>query len=220
MHWDRQLVVLLPLWPKSQAQDVPPELACRDMGFWPILDTCNSPAIADNAKELGIDTHPGGLWEGKGICRLRPQSKQTDFDVMWAKGVLREAGLRGTAARVAVMQCLAAKGSPLSHAEVADSLTAFGFDQSTIFRALQELSEADIVSRLDLGDQIRRFELRNQAGSDQLEHPHFMCVDCGKLSCLDDFTFSLAPSRGPRREQLGEITEVLLKGHCGACSRS
>jgi Fur family transcriptional regulator, ferric uptake regulator len=150
---------------------------------------------------------------------LTTTNKQTEFDVAWAKGVLRETGLRGTAARIAVLQCLAAKGSPLSHAEVAESLNMFGFDQSTIFRVLQELSDADIVSRLDLGDQIRRFELRIEAGSDQFEHPHFMCVDCGKLSCLSDFTFSLAPSRGPRRDQLGEITEVLLKGHCGECSR-
>jgi hypothetical protein len=29
---------------------------------------------------------------------------------------------------------------------------------------------------------------------------------------------AISPSRGPRREKLGTITEVLLRGHCGQCS--
>jgi Fur family ferric uptake transcriptional regulator len=145
------------------------------------------------------------------------KSTANEYTVAWAKGLLKNAGLRSTAARVAVMQQLAAAHRPVTHAEVVDFLQDFGFDQSTVFRCLQELSESGLVNRLDLGDQTRRFELRTGTGHDELEHPHFMCVDCGKVSCLEDFTFSLNPSRGPRRTQLGEITEVLLKGHCGNC---
>lgn len=147
------------------------------------------------------------------------KSQSNEHNVAWAKGLLKEAGLRSTAARVAVLQQLAALGKPASHADVVNLLVNFGFDQSTIFRSLTELADAGLVSRLDLGDQVRRFELRTASGDDSLEHPHFMCVDCGTVSCLDAFTFSLTPSRGPRREQLGKITEVLLKGHCGACLR-
>jgi Fur family transcriptional regulator, ferric uptake regulator len=139
------------------------------------------------------------------------------YDVAWAKGILKTAGLRSTAARVAVLQRLAIAHQPTSHADVVQSLQNFAFDQSTIFRALQELCDAGVVNRLELGDQVRRFELRGTAGTDELEHPHFMCVDCGKVTCLEEFSFNLSPSRGPRREQLGEITEVLLKGHCGDC---
>lgn len=141
----------------------------------------------------------------------------SERNVTWAKGLLKSAGLRSTAARVAVLQRLAGADQPVSHAEVVDSLQNFGFDQSTIFRSLQELSEAGVVNRLDLGDQLRRFELRGAIGEDALEHPHFMCVDCGKVACLEDFSFRLSPSRGPRRDQIGEITEVLIKGHCGDC---
>lgn len=145
------------------------------------------------------------------------KSATNEHTVAWAKGLLKSVGLRSTAARVAVMQQLANAHRPVSHAEVVDFLRDFGFDQSTVFRCLQELAEGGLVNRLDLGDQVRRFELRTVAGDEQLEHPHFMCVDCGKVSCLEDFTFNLNPSRGPRRTQLGEITEVLLKGHCGNC---
>ena len=144
-------------------------------------------------------------------------TSSNEFSVAWAKGLLKQTGLRSTAARVAVLQQLAKANVPVTHAEVVESLRDFGFDQSTIFRCLHELSDAGMVSRLDLGDQVRRFELRSTTGTSEATHPHFMCVDCGTLSCLEEFTFTLSPSRGPRRNKIGEITEVLLKGHCGNC---
>jgi Fur family transcriptional regulator, ferric uptake regulator len=133
-----------------------------------------------------------------------------------AKAILHEAGLRGTAARIAVIQCLAREKSPLSHAEVTARLSEFGFDQSTIYRCLTELSEAGLLARLDLGDAVRRFELLRDTHSGVSEHPHFLCIDCGKIQCLDDFKFRLAPRHGTR--SFGEVTEVLVKGHCTACS--
>ncbi|QEG35212.1 Fur family transcriptional regulator [Bythopirellula goksoeyrii] len=141
-------------------------------------------------------------------------------DVAWAKGILRESGLRSTSARVAVLRYLADSGKPASHGEVTDALSESAFDQSTIYRVLLELADAGLFSKLDLGDQVRRFEFRSSSSPDELEHPHFMCVDCGKVTCLDSFSFQLTPSRGPRRDKLGQITEVLLRGHCGKCSRS
>lgn len=140
-----------------------------------------------------------------------------EYDVPWAKSLLKEAGLRCTAARTAVLRRLAVAERPVSHGEVVDALADAGFDQSTLFRALQELADANLVARLDLGDQVRRFELRASGSDHGLEHPHFMCVDCGAVSCLEDFSFKLTPSRGARRQRLGEITEVLLRGRCAAC---
>jgi len=131
--------------------------------------------------------------------------------------MLRSAQLRCTAARIAVLQQLAARGMPMSHGEVTETLSQFGFDQSTIYRSLHELSDAGIISRLELGDQIRRFELRSANSKTELEHPHFMCVDCGKVSCLSDFSIKLQPNKGSRRESLGEITEILIRGRCPTC---
>ena len=174
-----------------------------------LQNTCNEAIIADSS-----------LTPLPGPESASMKANLAERNVQWAKGILKTASLRSTAARIAVLQLLAGAAKPVSHAEVVDSLQNYGFDQSTVFRSLQELSEAGILSRLDLGDQVRRFELRDAAGSDELEHPHFMCVDCGKVSCLDEFSFRLSPSRGPRREQLGQITEILLKGHCGDCLSS
>ena len=136
----------------------------------------------------------------------------------WAKESLRSAGLRATAARVAVMRRLAVADKPQSHAEVVGALSDTGFDQSTLFRCLNELADANLVARLDLGDQVRRFELASPDGEGGAEHAHFMCQDCGTLTCLEGFTFKVTPERGPRRKALGEITEVLLRGRCGTCA--
>lgn len=147
-----------------------------------------------------------------------PAKESQKHDTPWAKSILKGSGLRSTAARVGVLKYLADHGKPLSHGEVVDALSEFGFDQSTVYRVLQELTEAGLLSKLDLGDQVRRFEFRETGKDHELEHPHFMCVDCGKVTCLEEFSFQLTPSRGPRREKLGEITEVLLRGHCARCA--
>lgn len=72
----------------------------------------------------------------------------------------------------------------MSHAEVVEALADFGFDQSTLFRCLNGSADAALVSRLDLGDQTRRFELRRVGGEVEFTHPHFMCVDCGEIRCM------------------------------------
>ena len=141
----------------------------------------------------------------------------TNIDTGWAKQALRDAALRATAARVAVLKLLAEEATPLSHADVVEALGEFGFDQSTLFRCLNELADAGLLTRLDLGDQTRRFEFRDAASTAEFTHPHFMCVDCGELSCMNDFSIQITPSRGPRREKLGTITEIMIRGHCGAC---
>lgn len=138
--------------------------------------------------------------------------------VAWAKESLRAAGLRATSARIAVLRHMADVASPRSHAEVVGALDDSGFDPSTIFRCLNELADAGLVARLDLGDHLRRFELANRDGDGEAEHAHFMCVDCGTLTCLDGFSVKVTPDRGRRRKALGQITEVLLRGRCGSCA--
>ncbi len=143
-------------------------------------------------------------------------AKRASLTVQEAKSILREAELRGTAARIAVLQCLEREAAPQSHADVTERLEGFGFDPSTIYRSLTELSEAGLLARLDLGDGTRRFELLKNADGSIVGHPHFMCVDCGKIQCLDGFTFVLSPTKRGA-SQPGTITEVLVKGHCAEC---
>ena len=130
---------------------------------------------------------------------------------------LREAGLRCTAARLWVMQQLIKATSPLTHANVAETLASKGFDRATIYRNLVELTEAGLVSRIELGDHVWRFELK-RAGKAEKDHPHFVCVDCGEVACLPSVSVNIKPSPGSKSSRIREVTEVLLKGRCGNCA--
>jgi Fur family ferric uptake transcriptional regulator len=132
------------------------------------------------------------------------------------KAMIRGAGLRSTAARVTVIQQLASHPMPQTHAEVTEAVKAFGFDQSTIYRCLTELSDSGLVARLDLGDSIRRFELLKSGSDGYSKHPHFMCVRCGSISCLEDHSFRITAKKKGAAPP-GEVLEVLLKGRCQSC---
>ena len=105
----------------------------------------------------------------------------------------------------------------MSYAEVADQLVPQGFDKSTIYRCLVEMADAGIVSRLDLGDHVWRFEL-HRAEQGEGDHPHFVCVDCGKVACLPEVQVKIGPSKKAPAVTMGNVTQVLLKGHCDDCS--
>jgi Fur family ferric uptake transcriptional regulator len=131
---------------------------------------------------------------------------------------LRAAGLRCTAARLWVMQQLIDATHPLTHAQVSDVLRPRGFDRATIYRNLIELTDKGLVARVELGDHVWRFELRRRGGSHEKDHPHFVCVDCGDVTCLSSVTINIKPPPGSKNSRIGKITEVLLKGRCGQCS--
>lgn len=140
-----------------------------------------------------------------------------ELTVKQAREMLRGAGLRATACRVAVLQQLSQSDMPISHAEVAGRLVPSGYDKSTIYRSLVEFADAGLASRLDLGDQVWRFELRSEDGPQHAEHPHFMCLGCGGVECLADVQVTIVPKKGSGQRSIGEVTEVLLKGHCPSC---
>lgn len=131
---------------------------------------------------------------------------------------LRKHDLRCTAARIAVMRQMLAASSPLSHAEVAEALASAGFDRATVYRNLVELSDAGLLSRVELGDHVWRFELRIEGGSGDGEHPHFVCTQCGKISCLNDVTVKISPTPGSQTSTMASVATVLLKGRCQACA--
>jgi Fur family ferric uptake transcriptional regulator len=135
--------------------------------------------------------------------------------VQTARDALRGAGLRSTTSRVAVLQHVAAATKPLSHADVADTLVPEGYDKSTLYRCLVELADAGLLARLDAGDHAWRFELKRSEDEHGPEHPHFVCVDCGKVTCLPDTDVKISPLK--KSSPVGDVTEIFLKGHCKEC---
>jgi len=130
--------------------------------------------------------------------------------------ILRDAQLRATPARIELLELLETAAQPLTHLEVVDGLAHTDFDRSTLFRALQDLTEAGLARRLELGDRVWRFErVRPALNSehDASAHPHLLCVDCGSITCLTEGQVELTLPKG-----FGTIEDVLLKGHCPECS--
>ena len=153
--------------------------------------------------------------------------------------------MRCTAARLAVLEQMLNASGPQTHADVSAALDHRGFDRATIYRNLTELTEAKLVTRVDLGDHVWRFEARRHGGGDGHghggNHPHFVCTSCGEVSCLDDVNVAITPRPGAKRSPPAEnvdagtkagqkssssvgrhpaipaVTEVLLKGTCGNC---
>jgi Fur family ferric uptake transcriptional regulator len=130
--------------------------------------------------------------------------------------LLSSVGLRTTAARTAVIRWLQKSESPATHADIATDLVPLGFDKATVFRNLNDLVEAGLVSRTELGDHVWRFELRDAAHPDGSHHPHFVCIDCGRITCLPDIDFANAAQK--TLTKLGKVSEILIRGHCTACS--
>ncbi|QDU81855.1 Ferric uptake regulation protein [Polystyrenella longa] len=141
-------------------------------------------------------------------------SKLSEPETEELRLVLKEVGLRCTKARLTVIQELKQASVPVSHAELADKLVPLGFDKATVFRNLVDLADAGLLRRIELGDHVWRFEwIAQETGSD--EHPHFLCIVCGDVSCLRDLAFELPQLASA--DVFGEVTEILLKGQCSKC---
>jgi Fe2+ or Zn2+ uptake regulation protein len=128
--------------------------------------------------------------------------------------MLEEAGLRPTPVRQRVLSALLDSGRSLSHRELTDLLA--GLDRVTIFRSIKLLKKAGLVHGVQGIDGTIRYvvnprEKRGCPGG----HPHFFCVACGTMTCLDDQ--ALPHVSVPRGAEVGG-KQLLVYGRCPACA--
>ncbi len=127
---------------------------------------------------------------------------------------IRKAGLRATRSRVTVLRLLHGRPAPTSHPEVNDALSADGWDRATLYRNLTDLTDAGLLRRVDVGDHVWRFE-RIDAGDHPGPHPHFLCTECGEVSCLPAMPIE---ARGlPKSVAAGQV-QIQLRGLCDDCN--
>jgi Fur family ferric uptake transcriptional regulator len=131
---------------------------------------------------------------------------------------IREAGLRVTQPRLAVMQVMEKQRGPLSHADLINALDGQGFDRVTLYRNLNDLADAGIIARTEVGDHVWRFELRKSAEAHSGIHPHFTCTDCGSVSCLPGDAVQISRSGRVPKSVREHTVEVSLRGVCDRCS--
>ncbi len=151
-------------------------------------------------------------------ARPASESASSTAGTLELQQMLRAAGLRSTAPRVAVLRHLTDVDRPLSHAEIFDALGGAGFDRATLYRNLMDLAETGLIGRTDLGDHVWRFEIRKQVAGHTIEHPHFVCTDCGTVSCLTDTSVRIARGNTSPRSLGGRDVAVQLRAICDACA--
>jgi Fur family ferric uptake transcriptional regulator len=142
-------------------------------------------------------------------------AKKDDREAL--RAAIRTAGLRVTSSRIAVLGVLREVQTPLSHADVSTRLEHLGLDRTTVYRNLIDLAEAGLLRRTDV-EHTWRFELVDgEHAHGEVQHPHFVCTDCGKVACLPAGSVAVRPARGgPSALRRGNL-EIQLRGLCDAC---
>jgi len=138
------------------------------------------------------------------------------FDKEDARELLRRGGLRTTAPRLAVLRVLADAPHPVSHKEVLELMGETDWDPATIFRNLVKLREAGIAPVVSRAEGIDRYAL---ASSDEHRHAHFVCDDCGKVSCLPDKVTASIKVSGRWAKAVRDAV-VQLRGECPDCRQA
>lgn len=128
---------------------------------------------------------------------------------------IRDVGLRATPARVATLQLLREATAPMTHADVAEHLAKSGVDKATAFRNLNDMTEAGLLRRAELGDHVYRFEEVRHGEDGGQAHPHFVCTTCGTIACLDNVKLTAGSLR--ESDKIGDVAEILLRGLCNDC---
>ncbi|MEI6385756.1 MAG: transcriptional repressor [Spirochaetota bacterium] len=97
---------------------------------------------------------------------------------------LEEAGLRPTRFREQTLEALLATDSALSHKDLVHRLP--DLDRVTIFRCIKQLRKSSLLHEVRGADGVCRFVVnRTQGNACPGNHPHFFCLSCGALTCLE-----------------------------------
>ncbi len=140
----------------------------------------------------------------------------------WADSALarlREASGRTGGARREVIGFLGAQDCCVSAQEIHDGLRGKGVrvGVASVYRALDGLTQAGLVQRIDLGDGIARFEPARPGGD---HHHHLVCDDCGKVEPFEDPALESAIERvGAGHGYAVAAHDVVVRGACDDCRR-
>lgn len=130
---------------------------------------------------------------------------------------LRNAGLRRTAARVALLDVLDAQGSPVTHAELVAHPKLGEVNAVTVYRTLASLEEKGLIHRIFGPDGVWRHCASGEVEGCPGNHAHFLCTDCDSVTCLRDQPLPrvrVAPGAVVTRRNL------VATGTCPDCSRA
>ena len=132
---------------------------------------------------------------------------------------LRRDGLRITANRRNILRALLAAHGPLSLEEIQSAAAAHGEarpDFATVFRMMGTLERLGLAQRVHLGRASSHFELLDP----RRHHDHLVCVDCGRVTLLEDVCpVEKLERRIARQYGYRDVKHSLeFFGHCQECT--
>lgn len=145
-----------------------------------------------------------------------PPVQAPDLDA--ALGVLRDRGMRASAARRLVLGTLYAADRPLTAEEIAGGLDGQmpRSDRASVYRNLETLEHAGLVHHVHLGHGPGLYEL-----ADEPQHEYLVCDECGEVRAVDPA--ALDGARELIRAELGHearFTHFPLAGLCERCAKA
>ncbi len=135
-----------------------------------------------------------------------------------AHAALSRAGYRRGGARQAVVELLGRQECALSAVEIEAELRAGEREvgRASVYRVLEQLEGLGMITRLNVGGGLARFEPAHPGG--EHHHHHMVCEDCGDLVPFHDDDLETAIRRLSKRVAF-EVADhdVTLRGSCGDC---
>ena len=132
------------------------------------------------------------------------------------RNILKKAQLRATSARGAALNVLMISDRPLSHSEMVQKLKDTYGDQATIYRTLIKFVDVGIIRVASNVGGISRYELVDEKNDAQHVHPHFVCKECGIVSCLPKTT--VINSVDDQWREILRASDLQFLGTCLSCA--
>jgi Fur family ferric uptake transcriptional regulator len=133
---------------------------------------------------------------------------------------LNDAGYRRGGARQVVIELLDEQPCALSALDIEDELRSREgrrVGRASIYRVLDELVTLGLLSRVEVGDGVARYEPQRPHHENE-HHHHLVCDGCGKLTPFTDDELERTIRRVARREAFAiNDHDVTLHGSCKNC---
>jgi Fur family transcriptional regulator, ferric uptake regulator len=134
--------------------------------------------------------------------------------------MLGSVGLKAIPNRLRVLEAIGSNPSPIGAQDIFQILSrTAGINRVTVYRILDLLAEKGLVIRLSgLG---RGLVYGLAPNENHPPHPHFQCMDCGALQCMQPLSLSM-DIREVQRSFAGEImaVDIRVSGTCGNCLKT
>jgi len=132
---------------------------------------------------------------------------------------VRRAGHNRGAARDALIDLFAIEGCALTPQEIEGRLSSDRpVARASVYRALELLHSLRLITRIDVGDGVARYERAHLDEGHDHHHHHLLCGACGELVGFEDehleaVIHELSGRHGFRISE----HEVTLRGTCPSC---